>query len=126
VEDQDAEWRPKPDGTGTGAVAFTPLPAEAARPCRHLVGDRWSVDETYVKVAGRWRDVDRAVDQAGQVTDVVVSPRRDARAARGLFERAVGAATRTPVQVVTDQAATYRSCWRGCYRSLAWHRSVCQ
>ena len=30
---------------------FTPLLAEAARPCRHGVGDRWQVDETYVKVA---------------------------------------------------------------------------
>jgi transposase-like protein len=34
---------------------FTPLLAEAARPCRHRVGDRWQVDPTYVKVAGRWR-----------------------------------------------------------------------
>ena len=34
---------------------FTPLLADAARPCRHVVGDRWFVDETYVKVAGRWR-----------------------------------------------------------------------
>ena len=31
---------------------FTPLLADAARPCRHAVGDRWWVDETYVKVAG--------------------------------------------------------------------------
>jgi len=31
---------------------FTPLLAEAARPCRHRVGDRWWVDETYVKVSG--------------------------------------------------------------------------
>jgi transposase-like protein len=30
---------------------FTPLLTEAARPCRHAVGDRWQVDETYVKVA---------------------------------------------------------------------------
>jgi IS6 family transposase len=42
---------------------FTPLLAEAARPCRHAVGDRWQVDETYVKVAARWRSVDRAIDQ---------------------------------------------------------------
>jgi hypothetical protein len=34
---------------------FTPLLAEAARPGRHVVGDRWQVDETYVKVAGAWR-----------------------------------------------------------------------
>ena len=31
---------------------FTPLLADAAGPCRHAVGDRWFVDETYVKVAG--------------------------------------------------------------------------
>jgi transposase-like protein len=31
---------------------FTPLLAEAARPCRHTVGSRWHVDETSVKVAG--------------------------------------------------------------------------
>jgi transposase-like protein len=34
---------------------FTPLLIDAARPCRHAVGDRWFVDETYVKVAGVWR-----------------------------------------------------------------------
>jgi IS6 family transposase len=32
---------------------FTPLLIDAARPCRHVPGDRWFVDETYVKVAGR-------------------------------------------------------------------------
>jgi hypothetical protein len=53
---------------------FTPLLTEAARPCRHAVGDRWQVDETYVKVAGRWRYVYRAIDQSGQVIDVFVSP----------------------------------------------------
>jgi transposase, IS6 family len=36
-------------------LRFTALLAEAARPCRHAVGDRWFVDETYVKVAGQWR-----------------------------------------------------------------------
>ncbi len=34
---------------------FTPMLVDAARPCRHTVGDRWFVDETYVKVAGVWR-----------------------------------------------------------------------
>jgi IS6 family transposase len=49
---------------------FTPLLAEAAQPCRHAVGSRWHVDETYVKVASRWRYVYRAIDQVGQVIDV--------------------------------------------------------
>jgi DDE domain len=51
---------------------FTPLLADAARPCRHAVGDRWYVDETHVKVAGRWRYVYRAIDQYGQVQRVTV------------------------------------------------------
>ena len=34
-------------------LRFTLLLADAARPCRHALGDRWQVDETYVKVAGR-------------------------------------------------------------------------
>src|ERR1700736_4596006 len=33
---------------------FTPLLADAARPCQHSGGDRWFVDETYLKVSGRW------------------------------------------------------------------------
>jgi transposase-like protein len=86
---------------------FTPLLAEAARPCRHAVGDRWFVDETYVKVAGQWRYVYRAIDQFGQVIDVFVSPRRDVRAARRLFERAIGTTKIRPIEVVTDRAATY-------------------
>jgi transposase, IS6 family len=38
-------------------LRFAPLLAEAARPCRHAVGDRWQVDETYAQVAGQWRYV---------------------------------------------------------------------
>ena len=59
-----------------GVPRFIPLFADAARPCRRAAGDRWFVDETYVKVAGRWGYVYRAVDQFGQVVDVFVSPRR--------------------------------------------------
>jgi transposase, IS6 family len=54
---------------------FTPLLAEAARPCRHAVGDRWQVDETYVKIAGRWRYLYRAIDQFGQVISTCFSLR---------------------------------------------------
>ena len=46
---------------------FTPLLAEATRPCRHVVGDRW-------------RYFYRAIDQFSQVIDVFVSPHRDAAA----------------------------------------------
>jgi hypothetical protein len=64
---------------------FTPLLVDAARPCRHAVGDRWQADESYAKVAGRWRYIYRAIDQFGQVIDVFVSPKRDAKAAPPLL-----------------------------------------
>src|SRR6266849_5529789 len=70
---------------------FTPLLADAARPCRRAVGDRWCVDETYVKVAGRWRYVYRAIDQYGQIIDIYVSARRDTRAARHFFTKLLNA-----------------------------------
>src|SRR5215217_2801990 len=89
-------------------LRFTPLLADAARPCRHAVGDRWFVDETYVKVAGKWRYVYRAVDQHGQVIDVVVSAKRDIRAAREFFAAALHAHGE-PVEVVTDRAPALRA-----------------
>jgi IS6 family transposase len=85
---------------------FAPLFADAARPLRHATGDRWFVDETYVKVAGRWRYLYRAVDQYGQVIDMLLSEQRDTGAARRFFTRALchGPA---PVEVTTDKAGPY-------------------
>jgi transposase-like protein len=101
---------------------FTPLLADAARPCRHRVGDRWRVDETYVKVAGQWRYVYRAIDQFGQVVDVFVSARRDANAAHRFFERAIGTTKVTPVEVTTDQAPVYPAVLEALLPA-AWHRT---
>jgi len=67
---------------------FTPEFVEAARTCSHVPGDRWFVDETYVKVNGRWTYLYRAVDQYGQVIDVWLSTRRDLTAARAFFHPA--------------------------------------
>jgi transposase-like protein len=103
-------------------LRFTPLLAEAARPCRHAVGDRWRADETYVKVAGRWRYAYRAIDQFGQVIDVFLSPRRDVRAARRFFERAIGTTKVLPVEVVTDRAPTYPVVLEELLPG-AWHRT---
>jgi transposase, IS6 family len=92
---------------------FTPLLAEAARPCRHAVGDRWQVDETYVKVAGGWRYVSRAIDQFGQVIDIFISAQRDGRAARRFFEHAIGTTRRCRWR----SSPTMRRCTRRCSRS---------
>jgi transposase-like protein len=103
-------------------LRFTPLLAEAARPCRHAVGDRWQVDETYVKVAGRWRYVYRAIDQFGQVMDVLIAERRDARAAYRFFQQAIRTTKVTPVEVTTDQAPVYPAVLEELVPA-AWHRT---
>jgi transposase, IS6 family len=84
---------------------FAPEFIEAARPCRHAPGDRWFVDETYLKVAGTWTYLYRVVDQYGQVIDVLLSARRDLAAARRFFARALRAGTAT--EVTTDRASFY-------------------
>ena len=85
---------------------FTPLFIEAAPPVRHTPGDRWCVDETYVQVLDQWRYLYRAVDQFGQVIDVLVSPKRDKKTARRFFTRALAGAT-SPTEVTTDRAPAY-------------------
>ena len=80
------------------------------------------MDETDVKVAGRWRYVYRAIGQFGQVIDVVVSGRRDMRAARRFFERAIGTAKVMPTEVVTDRAPSYPVVLEQLL-SAAWHRT---
>jgi transposase InsO family protein len=117
---------------------FTPLLADAARPCRHAVGERWFVDETYVKVAGRWRYVYRAVDQfaatgarARRITGIDVGIwRRGSRASRvarvaprshrarstpGWRPRCVGCGASIRVGVRVVSMASWRA-WASCRR----------
>ncbi len=85
---------------------FTPLLIDTARPCRHIPGDRWFVDEISVKVAGRWVSLYRAIDQFGQVIDVLVAEKRDMAATRRFFTRAFEHGP-SPTEVITDKTAVY-------------------
>ena len=86
---------------------FTPLYKDAARPYRHRPGGRWAVDETYVRLAGRWVYAYRAIDERGQVIDVYVRATRDAAAATAFLQRAVESSGVRPHTVTTDKAPTY-------------------
>jgi len=74
--------------------------------CRHCPGERWLVDETYLKVARQWVYLYRAIDQFGQVIDVLVSQKRDLAATRRFFTRALEHGPR-PSEVTTDRAPPY-------------------
>jgi IS6 family transposase len=86
---------------------FTPLLADAARFARHSPGDRWYVDETYVKSTASGATCTGPVDQHGQVIDVLLTAQRDAAAARRFFTRALRALKGIPGEVVTDAAPVY-------------------
>ena len=87
--------------------AFTPRFLEAARAHRTRAGTRWRVDETLLKVGGRWRYVFRAIDERGQVVDVYLSDHRDEASARAFFERAITETGVTPTRVTSDKANYY-------------------
>jgi transposase, IS6 family len=86
---------------------FAPLYQDAAKAYRHRVGSRWSVDETYMKVAGRWGYVYRALDEYGQVIEVLFQEQRDTAAATAFFRSALESTGVTPQTVTTDKAAAY-------------------
>ena len=87
--------------------AFTPLFIEAARQHRSPVGTHWHVDETLLKVGGRWRYAFRCLDEHGQIVDVYLSDHRDAASARAFFERALASSDVAPTRITSDKAKCY-------------------
>jgi IS6 family transposase len=86
---------------------FGALLAEAARGYAKRVGWRWFVDETYVRVGKRWGYLYRAVDQAGQVADVLLREKRDVESAEAFFEQAINRRGVVPDEVVPDKHRAY-------------------
>ncbi len=71
-------------------VKYSPLIAANAQAQKKPTAISWRMDETYIKVRGKWTYLYRAVDRDGQTLDFMLSERRDTAAARRFFKRAVG------------------------------------
>src|SRR3954471_18369559 len=88
--------------------AYAPELEKRIRPHLHRSNGSWRVDETYVKVKGRWAYLYRAVDSRGQTIDFLLSAKRDAAAAQRFFRKALGQPhTVNPRTITVDKNAAY-------------------
>ncbi len=87
---------------------FAPLLADKLR-AKHKgqAGRSYSVDETYIKVAGVWKYLYRAIDREGNLVDSMLSEHRDMDTAKRFFKAALEIAERTPERVTTDGHDSY-------------------
>jgi len=70
--------------------------------------DSWRVDETYIRVKGKWRYLYRAVDSSGATIDFLLSAKRDAAAAERFLTKSLGRENRPASRVInTDKHAGY-------------------
>jgi putative transposase len=83
----------------------------------------WHVDETYLKVRGRWCYLYRAIDRNGDLVDTMLSEHRDMAAAKAFFRSAKSATGMTPDRVTTDGHGSYPRAIRSTLGQHVKHRT---
>ena len=87
--------------------AFGPDYARRLRRRRERLGDTWYLDELFVTIRGRRQYLWRAVDQDGDVIDILVQPRRNRHAAARFFRTLLKGQGRVPWRLITDKLRSY-------------------
>ena len=94
------------------ALKVLPILAKVFRGRKRPVGRSWRMDETYIKIAGQWRYLYRAVDRFGQTVDFLLTAKRDEAAARRFFECAMDLHD-VPEKVTIDKSGANTAAVRG-------------
>jgi len=106
---------------------LAPILAEELRRRRHGRGGprsrHWHVDETYLRVRGRWCYLYRAIDRNGDLVDTMLSEHRDMAAAQAFFRSAKSVTGQVPDQVTTDGHGSYPRAIRSTLGRRVVHRS---
>jgi putative transposase len=100
-------------------ILLSKMPTFFQRTNRHSL----YVDETYLKVHGRWCYVYRAIDQDGNLVDSMLSEKRNMEAAQRFFQQAIAVVGHTPEQVTTDGHTSYPRAIRETMGSNVQHRT---
>jgi putative transposase len=88
-------------------IRFGPVYANRLRKRSGPGGDHWFVDEVFARINGQLRYLYRAVDQDGQVLDILVQTRRNRKAAARFFRRLLKQQGRAPRRLMTDKLRSY-------------------
>jgi putative transposase len=86
-------------------IKYAPEFEKHFRRCQHPVGRSWRVDETYVKIKGKWAYLYRAVDKEGQTVDFLSTPQRDKAAAEAFLRKAIRSQG-LPEKITIDQSGS--------------------
>jgi putative transposase len=101
-------------------VKYAPgLEAEFRKKHKKRVGSSWRMDETYVKIKGDWHYLYRAVDKSGNTIDFLLSKKRDKKAAKRFFAKAIGSHG-LPEKVTIDKSGSNQSALKS-MNLLSWH-----
>ena len=98
---------------------FGPDYARRLKKKQGRLGDTWYLDELFVRINGRQQYLWRAVDQDGDVIDILLQPRRDQRAAERFLSRLVRGQGKEPFRIVTDKLKSYSAAKRTTLPSVA-------
>ena len=91
---------------------FGPVYARRLRRRRGRMGDTWHLDQVFVTIQGRRQYLWRAVDEDGDVLDILVQSHRNRRAAVRFFRTLLKAQGRVPRRLITDQLRSYAAAAR--------------
>ena len=82
------------------------------------LGDHWHLDEVFIRINGQQRYLWRAVDQDGDVIDILVQPHRDQRAAERFFRKLLRGQGSEPLQITTDKLRSYSAAMRSIFSNV--------
>ena len=103
-------------------LKFGGMYTKRIRSGRGRLGDRWHLDEVFLKINGKLQYLWRAVDQDGEVLDILVQSRRNKKAAKKFFRRLLKGMGYVPRLIITDKLRSYEAAKAEVMPSVKHHR----